>query len=313
MKNILRKIFFGDIQITEYSTITIKNGVKERVYLEAGHMLEDITSRHWLLCLNPIVFGIWVEKKEESDALQKSQDYTIYFKEENNDSREQKTLARIRLDYFDRIEESNGTLFLFELKTSRIFHLGRFKTYLMYYKYYRKPGLSFNRLKSFVSSYSYPRKVRVISFKKDEYYNIFPMDLVGMIPGTTRCVFGLRHTNVTLSKIIETGKLVASEFSFDHKEVIYQLGRHHGSSPPPIESLPFKVRSTDHFQFYVPEWVDTYREINIYRTMNLGSHMLLWGEWENERQLKECGKNLYHIHFLLYFYQVTKGDAYTLV
>ena len=53
------------------------------------------------------------------------------------------------------------------------------------------------------------------------------MDLVGDIPPSSRYVFGLRHTNVTLARIIEAKKLVVSEIPYEYKEIIYQLGKHH--------------------------------------------------------------------------------------
>ena len=47
--------------------------------------------------------------------------------------------------------------------------------------------------------------------------------------------------------------------------------------------------------------------------MNLGSHMLLWGEEINEKNLGESTGHLYHIHFLHYLHQKTKEQTYPLV
>ena len=200
-----------------------------------------------------------------------------------------------------------------KLKKSKICHTNFLKTLILFHKYYKKPGLSFHQFKSLVSAYSYPRKVRVVSFKKDDYYNIFPMDLIGEIASCNKYIFGLRHTNITLDKIIETKKIVASEVSFNQKNIIYQLGEHHGAGAPPILSLPFRTMLSRQFKFYVPEWVESYKEIKIIRTINLGSHMLLWGEVMNEEKISAPTGNLYHIHFLQYFHQKRNGFNYPLV
>jgi flavin reductase (DIM6/NTAB) family NADH-FMN oxidoreductase RutF len=316
MKNIFRKILFGDSVIKEYSTVTINDVIREKVYLKTGNLLIDISENHWVLCLEPIVIGIWIENKEQLTDLDKKTGYRIYFKDsESNDEKnmERNAVAVLDLEFFDEIAESKGSLFLLRMRRSRISHLNFIQTILIYYKYYKKPHLSFKKLKSFVSAYSYPRRVRVVSFKSDDYYNILPMDLLGDISQCNRYVFGLRHTNIALSKIIETGKVVVSEISYEHKDIIYQLGKHHSSVPPSLDLLPFKVITSENFGFYIPDWVQSYKEIKIERTINLGSHMLIWGEVINQKILKNHASHLYHIHFLLYLHQKKKGFSYQLV
>jgi hypothetical protein len=184
---------------------------------------------------------------------------------------------------------------------------------LLFNKYYKKPQTSFNQLKAFASAYSYPRRVRVISFKDGDYYNIFPMDLLGEIKPGNKYVFGLRHTNTALAKIMHTGKIVVSEAPFEYKDVIYKLGSHHSTGAPLVENLPFKVITSENFGFYVPDWVNSYKEINITKTINLGSHMLLLGDVQHECELKKSTGHLFHIHYLLYLYQKRNGILYPAV
>jgi hypothetical protein len=220
--------------------------------------------------------------------------------------------ATLTLDFFDSIKEENGTLLLLKLKKSNIYHLHFIKTYLLFFRYYKKDSLSFARFKSFVAAYSYPRRVRIISFRQDNYYNIFPMDLLGDIKQRGRYVFGLRHTNTALHRIIETGKLAVSEVSFKYKDIIYQLGKHHSSSPPSLDSLPFDVIFSKNFDFYIPAWVESYKEIKILKTVNMGSHMLLWGELIEEKTLTGPADHLFIVHFLHYLHQKNKGLSYRL-
>jgi hypothetical protein len=220
------------------------------------------------------------------------------------------TVATGRLELFDRIVEEQGSLLLLVLKESSIRHISSLKARLLYFNYYKKPGLSFDKLKSLATAYSYPRRVRIISFREDGYYNIFPMDLLGEIPRAGRYVFGLRHTNHTLARIIETKKIVVSEVPAGYKDSIYQLGSHHSGGPPPLEQLPFAVMNSPRFGFWIPEWAESCQEIRILKTVNLGSHMLLWGEPLSESLLKLATPRLHHIHFLHYLGQKARGLTY---
>ncbi len=313
MKNILRRLLFGDTVITEYSTITIRDGVKEAAWLESGRQRMDVSQRHWLLCLDPIIFGVWMNNQEDLITSASGGSFKIYFRDLTEGGSSGQDIAMMHLTLFGKIEEEGGTLFLLKCSRARIFHIHHWKARLIYLKYYKKPGFPFSRLKEFATAYSYPRKVRLVSFTSDDYYNIFPMDLLGEIPGTHKYVFGLRHRNIALPKMIESRKLVVSEVSYLFKDIIYQLGKHHASLPPLLNALPFKVIRSEKLGFYIPEWVESYKEVKILRTLNLGSHMLMLGEYEKENILTAPVDHLYHIHFLLYLRKEMKKENYPLV
>ena len=312
MKNIFRKLLFGDTVITEYATITIREGVKESVWLEADKRVINVSRNHWLLCLDPIIFGVWMNKQEDIISSGRMEQLKVYFRDQDG-AGVSKQVAMMDLDLFGTMDEEGGTLFLLKCRTARINHISYWKAWLIYLKYYKKPGFRFSRLKEFAAAYSYPRRVRLVSFAQDDYYNIFPMDLLGEIPDTHKYIFGLRHTNIALSKMIESRKLVVSEVSFLFKDTIYQLGKHHASIPPALNALPFKVMQSEKLGFYIPEWVESYKEVKVLKTMNLGSHMLILGEWERETKLAATGHHLYHIHFLLYLRRQKQKNNYPLV
>jgi len=312
MKSKLLKLIFGESVIRDYSSVSIAGDIREHVYLQNKDSLIDVSQNHWLLSLDPVVLGVWLQK----DILLFSENASckIYFSDKKSDIEniEKDKVAIIDVDFFDKIEESNGVLFLLRAKKSSICHISALKIFLLFFKFYKKPKLSFSQFKSLVAAHSYPRRVRVISFRDGDYYNIFPMDLLGDISQSKRFVFGLRHSNHALAKIIETKKIVVSEFSSSYKNIVYQLGKHHTSRPLSMDDLPFKTVPTDQFNFFIPEWVESYKEINIIKTINLGSHMLLWGEPVNEKTLKAASAHLFHIPFLLYLHQKRRGLDYTM-
>jgi hypothetical protein len=309
MKKFLRNILFGDIPVTEYSTVTVEDDIKEKVWLMADSKRRDISSIHWLLCLNPVVFGIWFAEHEDFISYDQKTVYRMHFYDsEKNAGR----VAVLKLDFFNKIEEQDGTLLLLKLTGAGIHHINFIRTKLIFYKYYKKPEQDFYKLKSYSAAYSYPRRVRIISFKEGTEYNIFPMDLVGDIPMGKRYVFGLRHSNVSLARIIETKRIAVSEVPYQFKDVIYQLGKHH-REPLSANKLPFGFIPSELYGFPIPEWANSYKEIRIVNTMNLGSHMLLWGEEINEKILSKPSGHLFHIHFLYWLHQKRKGISYPLV
>ncbi len=309
MKKFLRNILFGDIPVTEYSTITVPDAINEKVSLEAGGKTIDISAIHWLLCLEPVVFGIWLTKNDEIIYFSKTTEFRMHFRAYEE---EPVPVASIRLDFLNRLEEPDGTLLLLRLREVSIHHINFIRNRLIFQRYYKKPEQDFFKLKSFSAAYSYPRRVRLISYRDGSWFNIFPMDLVGDIPGSPRYVFGLRHTNTTLARIIEAKKLVVSEVPNEYKEIIYRLGKQHRQQLAGTV-LPFDLIHSESFDFPVPEWVNSYKEIQINGTLNLGSHMLLWGEEINEKFLSKPSGHLFHIHFLHYLHLVKSGRPYPLV
>lgn len=293
MKKLLNLLLFGNTYFKEFPAIsTDENTIGENVVFDIDGKPLDVSKNHWLLSLEPMVFGIWLENEV---GIIKGTNGNLNFKSIQN-----KTLATLELHCIESKPEKEGTLFLFEVKKNDVFHCHPFKLKLIYSLHYKRPNVSFGQFKNLLAAFSFPRKVRLISFKKEDYFNMFPMDLVGEIPNTNRFVFGLRHSNNTLIKIIEEKKIVVIEFPAAYKNEVYQLGKHHSGKIPNLDALPFDVKESNRFQFPVPQWAMQYHEIEITQTLNLGSHMLLYGEVVNTVTVNENRDNLYHIHFLLH-------------
>lgn len=306
------RMLSGESVIREFSTVGIDDNIHEKVYLEAGGRILDVSGNQWLLGLDPRVIGIWLEG-DDREGLDKMDGCKLYFRDarsaEGGDPGRD-ALAIVRLTFFDAFREEDGTLFLFRVIQSQIHHVNTIKAWLLYWKFYRKPGVTFERLKAVAAAYTYPRRVRIISFRLDEDYNyIFPMDLLGDLRGPKRYLLGMRHSNTVLTRIVDVKKIVVAEVPAEYKWQIYKLGRNHSAAPPPVHELPFGVVSTREFGFLIPEWAESYKEIHIRKVLDLGSHMLLWGKWSADNILKEATPRLHHIHFLHFLHQKKDGIA----
>jgi hypothetical protein len=292
---------------TQYVSVKIAENPVEKTFLESAGQIREVSAQHALLCIEPIIFGVWLDKTEWSTQKKEDEVFKLYF---GAASGAEKPEAVLTLSFYDCIEEGNLILLLLKFKKSKVYHLFPLKNFLIYYRYYRRDGMQFPKFKSLACAYSYPRKIRLVSFRQDDYYNIFPMDLLGDIRQQGKFVFGLRHSNTALQKIIATGKIVVSEVPAEHWQILFQLGKHHSTKAPAIPGLPFEVTNSKNFSFYIPSWVESYKEINITKTINLGSHMLLWGEVQEETLLQPASAHVYVVHFLHFLHQRKMAFSY---
>jgi hypothetical protein len=306
MKRLIRKMLMGNVVFSEYVRTKMAGNPPEKIFLQTAGQVKEVSGRHALLCIEPIIFGIWLDKADWPAQKKDEEVYRLYFGAAPG---EEKPEAILTLSYFNHIEDENIVLLLLKLEQSQVYHCSPIKNFLIWYRYYRRDGMLFSKFKSHVCAYSYPRKVRLVSFRNDNYYNIFPMDLLGDIQ-QGKFVFGLRHSNITLQKIIDNGKIVVAEAPAEQQQILFQLGKHHSSNAPALDKLPFEVITTKNFLFYIPSWVESYKEININKTMKLGSHILLWGQVYEETVLQPASSHAYMLHFLHYLHQKNNGLNY---
>jgi hypothetical protein len=312
------KLLTGEGVIREFVTLGAGDRLREKAYLTADGRVWDVTGNQWLLGLDPRVMGIWVGKADEgfggkaastAEDLGGRMSYLLDIRDEEGE-----VLGEMKLEYVNRVVEDRGTLYLFRVQSTVIHHIDSWRARLLYQKFYKKPGVTFERLKAVAAAYTYPRRVRIISFSfgADSHY-IFPMDLLADIRSARRYLLGMRHSNQVLKRIMEVGQIVVAEAPADYKKVIYGLGRNHSAAPPQVDQLPFGVVQTRRWGYYLPEWVESYKEITIAKTQDLGSHMLLIGEWSEEVILKPATPRLHHIHFLYFLHAKGRGLGYPVV
>lgn len=298
MKKLLNILLFGSTYFKEFPAVSLDEGsIDGQVFFESGEMRFEVSKTHWLLSLEPMVFGVWFERASGFKAVSGK----LVFKSGQGQIR-----GKIELNFTESLSEEAGTLFLFEAKSSEVFYGSPFKMRLIYGLHYKRPGVTFRQFINLAAAFSYPRKVRLVSFREKDYFNMFPMDLVGELPNANCFVFGLRHSNKTLGKIIEGKKLAVTAFPPGMKDEVYQLAKHHSGNPPNVGSLPFEVLESGLFRFPIPETALQYDEVEITETRNLGSHMLLWGSTVNTVKVNEDEPQLHHIHFLAYLVEKTK-------
>ncbi|MDP9079247.1 MAG: hypothetical protein M3O71_17600 [Bacteroidota bacterium] len=293
----INKLFFNNKKIrTFYITRLQPDEVEEKVFLKNGEYRADITATNSMICLDPFCMSAWLTT--EQAALTSNQEAEIHFGKGIWHN------AVIYVSLIEKIPTDHGVLFLFKVEKVNNHQLSALHRLVLFAYFLRSKANTYNSRKVISAMYSYPRSIIIVSYKDDNYCNIFPMDIHGYIEQEDMYILGLRTTNVTLNKILEAKKVVVCDTSDVDINTVYDLGKHSSKSPTSPDQLPFKTTESELFKFPIPEFIGSYKEIEIIVNRKMGYHMLLIGKVVNKKKLKENPSSLYHIGFL----QFQKGN-----
>ena len=290
IKAFLKNILFKGKQPKTFPALRIPDGkINETVFLKSGENEFEITKNHCVVCHRPFLIAVWSNFNSVSDNTK----WELIVRE----NVEVRARAKLKLD--QKIEVEKQSIAIFYVERAQNLQTGYLRQLLLHRYFKNKDTLLESKI--YAALYSYPRQVIIVSYKENDYLNIFPMDFQCVLPEKQLVVLGLRTTNATIEKIIKTGKLVISDSGSLSLETIYQLGRNHSQAPPSVEKLPFKIIDSERHNFPVPESCAYYQEIEIINNKKLGSHMLLLGKVVNKKRLKDKPPSVYHIQFLQSF------------
>ena len=289
--SIINKLFFKNVKITTFGiTRLIQEQIKENVWLKKGGRLIDITRHHGMVCLDPFCMAVWLSGDEVAGL--DPQTGSILFKSNG------RLNAQISVSLIEKNPTDNGVLLLYKIVKVKNHQLSALHRLLLFGHFLRSPKNTYHHRKVISALYSYPRNIIIVSYKDNEYYNIFPMDIHSYIVEEKLYLLGLRTTNVTLDKILEAQKVVVCDTDTVDIGTVYALGKHPSKNPTQIKDLPFGVSNSEVFGFFVPDFTGSYKEIEIIGHKKMGYHMLLIGKVVNEKKIKPESASLYHVGFL---------------
>jgi flavin reductase (DIM6/NTAB) family NADH-FMN oxidoreductase RutF len=289
---LLKSIFFKQAQKIQTFLITRLrvDEIDEQVFLQAGQQRFDITGQHGMICLDPFCMSIWLPQHQlNSVNLQSAQ---VQFIKKN------KLNARIKVILSEKIITKQGALLLYKIEAVKNYQLSALQR-LVYWGYFlRSKANTYYSRKVISALYSYPRSIIIVSYRDADYYNIFPMDIHNYIEQEDMYLLGLRTTNVTLDKILHAKKVVICDTDAIDIDTIYNLGKHSSKAPTPINELPFQVIDSEVHGFPIPDFVGSYKEVEIVSNKKLGYHMMLVGKVVNHKVISQNSSSLYHVGFL---------------
>jgi flavin reductase (DIM6/NTAB) family NADH-FMN oxidoreductase RutF len=292
MKSFIKKLFFKNKKTKTFYITRLKQGeIEEAVFLKKGRQMINISATHAMICLDPFCVAVWLPAYESITGLETA---NIQFKKGS------KLNASLAVSLIETIPTHKGQLLLYKVTSVKNYQLTVLhRLALLGYMLRSKANTYYSR-RVISALYSYPRSIIIVSYRDEQYCNIFPMDIHGYIKEEGIYILGLRTTNVTLDKIIAAKKVVVSDTSNVAIDVVYTLGKQASAAPTPIAQLPFNTVDSEVFGFPVPDFTGGYKEIEIISHKKMGYHMLLVGKVVNKRNIRDDNASLYHVGFLAF-------------
>jgi hypothetical protein len=291
MNSLIRRLFFKGSKITTFLiTRLAENQVEEQVIFKKGSYQADITKHHGMICLDPFCIATWLPADELNSINPEKAE--IQFKKGD------KLNASITVSLIEKIATTSGALLLYKVEKVKNHQLNPLHRLIFFAYLIRSKKNTYYSRKVISALYSYPRSIIIVSYQDDTYYNIFPMDIHGYIQEEELYLLGLRTTNVTLNKILESKKVVVCDTDTVDINTVYNLGKHASASPTPKQQLPFGTTDSELFGFPVPDFTGSYKEIEIIQNKKMGFHMLMVGKIVNAKKIKQNTSSFYHVGFL---------------
>ena len=289
LRSVVKKILFKNKEPRKFIPIHLSPGaIQETVALIAGTFEIDISQIHCVVCHRPFMMAVVLSQK----------DFNFDFKSARIEIRKMnKIKAKVDIELRKNIPGDGRHVLVFEITDSRCYQLNSVHQYVLLKRYFlRHKKDSYLEGKIYSAMYSFPRRVIVVSYRDNDYVNIFPMDFQCRSDSGLH-LFGLRTTNVTLAKILATKKVLVADTDGANIKHIYALGRNHSAVPPSLADLPFRTIDSDSFGFPVPAFSSSYAEIEIIHYEELGTHTLMIGKVLNAREFRPQGPLFHHVHF----------------
>jgi hypothetical protein len=291
MRSLIKNIFFKNAKIkTFYITRLLESQIEEKVIFNSKSLSADVSKSHGMICLDPFCIAVWLAGSQTIPT--DLQDAELQFKKDDNLN------ASITLSLIEKIPTDNGRLLLYKVDKVHNRQLNSLHRLVLFGYLLKSPKNTYYHRKVVSALYSYPRNIIIVSYRDNEYCNIFPMDIHAYIPEDDLYILGLRTTNITLNKILEAQKVVVCDSDNVDINTVYDLGKHSSSAPTPIDELPFSTNESELFHFPVPDFVGSYKEIEIIHHKKMGYHMLMVGKVLNYKKLRSNPASLYHVSFL---------------
>jgi hypothetical protein len=254
INSLIKRLFFKNTKVqTFFITRLTDNEIEEKVFLKKGKHEIDITIHHGMICLDPFCMAAWLQGDQLN--LIDPQTATIQFKKGN------KLNAVINVSIIEKIPTKQGALLLYKIGKVKNYQLNALHRQVLLSYFLRSKKNTYYSRKVISALYSYPRKIIIVSYKDETYYNIFPMDIRGFIQEEDLYILGLRTTNITLNKILEAKKVVVCDTDTVDINTVYNLGKHSSNAPTPIGNLPFGTTESELFRFPIPDFTGSYKRL----------------------------------------------------
>ena len=273
-----------------------------RVYLvKDGQVIQDVSSLHLFVGYKPLIFAF---PKLERIDLNETRELSLVLSNRivatgSTISLDQ-VVARLTLIQVEVKEINRSKIYFYEGSDGNHKFLSPVNQWAIQLEnewFNKKPGnvfLSANLYRQVQIAYAIPRRISLITLRKDEAFNVFPTDLHGRLNEDIYLI-SLRHAGLAAQQVELTKKIVLSQLAPSAYKLAYGLGKNHMQPPKAKEHFPFLHNASEKFGIPVPDQATGYFELTLEDSSVMGIHRLFVFSISADKTNSEAN-SLVHIH-----------------
>lgn len=284
--------------ISEFIPIGLRRSeVAGKIYSDSH---SDLTGSVMLMCLKPLLLGIWVSDKEQPISTLSLHAYDGH-------------VARIQGNTEKCLEVSDGYFCLWRPEKTSLMRISlkqRWFELPLIFRQSRKSKFRFSyaEVEHLTAAYFYPRRIFIVVVAHQDYLNVFPMDLHMMKSDSRDYVFSLQGSNLAEAQIRKVNRVLVCEIGVESLKLAYSLGKNHGRTNLTKDELPFTLGKSQHFGLPLPDFAIGYKEVEIDQHVALKSHTIFLGNVAYENAVPLNSDQPYHIHRFCHPYRNLRGE-----
>jgi len=273
-----------------------------QVYIvKDGLVIQDVSSLHLFVGYKPLIFAF---PKLEKIDLNETRELSLVLCDRiltaGSTISLHEMVARLTLIRVEVKEINRSLVYLYEGTDGDHKFLSRLNQWAIQLEnewFNKKPGnvfLSANLYRQVQIAYAIPRKISLITARKDEAYNVFPTDLHGRLDEDIYLI-SLRHAGLAAQQVELTKKIVLSQLAPSSYKLAYGLGKNHMQPPKAKDHFPFLHQASEKFGIPVPDQATGYYELTLEDSSIMGIHRLFVFSISTDKTNSQAN-SLVHIH-----------------
>ena len=295
----LKRLAMGDSIFPQQVTVGMRDPQCEiTVWLHGLGAPRDVTNRHVMACVDPLMIGVVFERGWEIPPEGHAK-FCLRLVERRGTKR---LLGEIRLAGPGEPFGEDG-LRLFRIRGSSNYCLPKLRLWAHFaYLWYRRwrfnnnPEIKITRREAhtMVAFFICPRPVVLVSVRSGEEGNVFPMNLMGPV-SDGKFAFALNSTRHAAPIVVKARRAAISNVPLAEAGLAKGLGRNHLKTSIDLSELPFESRPSHTFGFPVPDFAVRVRELEIESSQRLGSHTFFIARLVHDEQLA-VAQEFFYVH-----------------